>query len=84
MKKRRDNHLAEGEVTGHYHAACGEGIEIYDLDDVENGPKLLKAPEGAEVTHQEHNRIPIAAGDYDVSGVVEYDPFEDAIARVRD
>lgn len=79
-KKKADNHLAEGEHTGHFHDAIGGGVAVYEHP---NG-LLLSAPEGAEVTHQEHSTLAIDAGNYDVSQVLEFDHFAEEARVVRD
>lgn len=68
--------LAEGEATGHFHAAVGFGAVLKD--------NLLSIPEGAKVTHQEHGEIKIPPGKYQNIGVVEYDPLEENVRRVID
>jgi hypothetical protein len=68
---KADNHLAEGETTGHFHAAVGEGVELYEHPE----GLLLSAPQGATVVHQEHAPQALEPGQYDVTRVVEYDPF---------
>jgi hypothetical protein len=60
--------LAEGEHTGHFHEAHGEGVALYD-------DGLLEAPHGAEVTHQEHAPVTVPPGTYNRSIVQEYDHF---------
>lgn len=80
MKKRKDKLLATGEVTGHAHRAKGNGVAVYG----EGTERLLEAPEGATVTHEEHGPQKLAPGEYDVSRVREYDPFEQAIRTVAD
>lgn len=81
MKKRvKGNVLAEGEVTGHYHAATAGDAEVWDSGDgVE-----LSAPNGSEIEHQEHRTISVPPGEYDRTIVREYDPFEEAAREVAD
>jgi hypothetical protein len=78
--------LAEGEATGHRHAAVGEGVAILE----HNGVRYLDAPSGATIIHDEHKEIAIPPGQYQIGIVREYDHFEKATAkkpsvrRVRD
>lgn len=81
MKKVDQNILALGEITGHYHQAVGEGVTVFDLDD---GTRILNAPAGASITHQEHGAIAIPPGEYVRTIVVESDPFSEEIRAVRD
>jgi len=74
-------HLAEGESTGHYHAAIGEGVELWGD---EAGNLELRAPKGATVTHQEHKAQTLDAACYVVSKVVELDHSAEEVRRVRD
>lgn len=77
---RHNNHLAEGEVTGHFHKASGEGIDVFEgLDCV-----FLSAPHGAVVRHQEHSKVDIPPGNYKVRIVQEYDHFLEEARAVQD
>ena len=76
-KKLPHTKLAEGEHTGHFHLASGEGVALY-----EDG--TFEAPHGAEVTHQEHHPITLPAGDYVRSIVREFDHFAEEARNVAD
>jgi hypothetical protein len=76
-KKLPHTRLAEGEATGHYHEAVGEGVALY-----EDG--TLEAPNGAEVHHQEHAPITVTPGEYHRSIVLEYDHFQEEARMVAD
>ena len=78
---QRDNHLAEGEVTGHFHGANGAGAMV--LED-KKGTRYLDAPSGARVTHQEHKPIKVAPGKYEVKIVKEYDHLAEVEREVKD
>lgn len=80
MKTRKrlpHTRLAEGEVTGHFHEAVGEGVALYDDD-------VLEAPAGAVVTHQEHRRLAVPPGDYKKGIVQEMDHAAEEARQVRD
>lgn len=77
VKKLDKAILAHGERTGHYHEAHGEGVALY-----EDG--VLEAPNGAHVTHQEHNPITLSPGSYERSIVQEYDHFAEEARNVAD
>jgi hypothetical protein len=80
MAKRKQlphNRLAEGEHTGHYHEAIGDGVALYD-------DWVLEAPSGAEVHHQEHKPITLPPGDYRRSIVQEFDHFAEEARNVAD
>jgi hypothetical protein len=82
MKKQRtNNHLAEGEATGHCHCATGKKVAVWED---EQSPLEIEAPEGMEVTHQEHKVIEIPAGTYRSDKVLEFDPAEQEARQVRD
>mgnify|MGYP000851224130 CR=1 FL=1 len=81
MKKRKDTNLAEGEVTGHAHRCSGDDVSVFDCD---GGLRLLNAPYGCEVTHEEHKTVHIEPGQYDIVIAQEYDPFEDEARKVAD
>jgi hypothetical protein len=79
-KKKHNNHLAEGEVTGHFHAAVGDKTVVLEHHE----DLFLDAPAGCEVVHQEHHTIEIPAGQYKVEKVKEYDHAEKEAREVRD
>lgn len=80
MKKLTHNHLAEGEVTGHYHAAVG--VDVYELED---GVRVFDATEtDVEVTHQEHKAITLPRKKFASSQVREMDHFEQEARAVQD
>ena len=78
--RAKNNHLAEGEATGHFHAATAPDAAIYEYD----GGLLLAAPSGTPVTHQEHHTILVPPGIYDRSIVQEYDHFAEEARDVVD
>lgn len=80
-KKLDHNHLAEGEVTGHFHAA--EGATLY-ADPANDDTIIMDAKPGTVIRHQEHKPIAIPAGIYDCHKVVEFDPFSEEAKEVRD
>lgn len=79
-KVRADKHLAEGEVTGHYHQATAKTATVYE----HSRGMILTAPRGTKVVHQEHKTISIPPGEYDRLIVQEFDPFEEEVRAVRD
>lgn len=78
-KNKKDNIVAEGEVTGHMHRIHGAAVL-----EAEDEQLFVDAPDGAEITHDEHGKIDIDPGRYEVRIVREYDPFEDEIRSVED
>ena len=74
-------HLAEGETTGHFHAAVAADATVFDLGD---GLLVLDAPSGTDVTHQEHGTITVPPGLYDRSIVREYDHASEEARQVVD
>ena len=69
--------LAHGEMTGHYHEAHGGEVSFYD-------DGVLEAPNGAEITHQEHGTVVLPPGTYTRSIVQEYDHFVEEARNVAD
>lgn len=81
LKRRTNNHLAEGEVTGHYHEAVGAGVGVFEhSDDV----LLLNAPDGCEVTHQEHATVVLPPGKFKTGVAQEFDPAVEEARNVKD
>ena len=80
MEKRTDNCLAEGEVTGHAHRVDGHNVAVYGRGHV----RVLSAPHGTEVTHEEHKQITLPAGEYDITRQREIDPDTEEARVVAD
>ncbi len=79
-KKLAHNHLAEGEHTGHFHAAVAGDARLYDSGET----MLMDAPSGTQVVHQEHAAQTIPPGQYERRLVQEFDPFAEEIRHVQD
>lgn len=79
-KRKANNHLAEGEATGHFHAATAPDVELFEHD----GGLALAAPSGTEVTHQEHGTVLVPPGVYDRKIVQEYDHFAEEAREIVD
>lgn len=79
-KRAANNHLAEGEATGHFHAAVAEDVQLYEYA----GGLLLDAPTGTPVTHQEHATALVPPGVFDRFIVNEYDHFLEESREVVD
>jgi hypothetical protein len=73
-----DSVLAYGEITGHSHKV--RGAAVLERDDV----RYISAPNGAMVTHEEHNTIQLPPGEWEVIRQREYDPYEQAARQVAD
>lgn len=79
-KQIKGNILEEGEATGHYHRATGNGVTVTMMDDT----KYINAPNGTVLTHDEHDPITLPPGEYSVWRQREYNPYEAAIRYVQD
>lgn len=66
--------LAEGEATGHSHTlerpVQGAGPVLFERD----GQLYFKTNRKTAVTHQEHARIPLPRGSYEIIHQREYQP----------
>jgi hypothetical protein len=80
-KKLDHKRLADGEATGHFHAAVADDATVFDLGD---GVLILSAPNGTVVEHQEHGIVSVPPGLYDRSIVQEYDHAAEEAREVRD
>jgi hypothetical protein len=80
MRKRLDHlHLAEGEVTGHFHGA--RAGTLYDLG---NGVyDFIPPAEGTEVDHQEHGTVTVPGIPHERHLVQTVDEDEE-IRAIRD
>jgi len=70
--------LAHGEVTGHYH-----GIDIDEVEVHEDFFAVSK-PEGATLTHQEHNAVTLPPDEYDSGIIRETDHITEEVRNVAD
>ena len=75
-------HLAEGEMTGHFHESTKADSRLLREDG--SDVLTLEAPTGTEVTHQEHNTIALPPGNYAVHIVKEFDHLKEEARRVMD
>lgn len=77
--RKGDVILAEGEVTGHAHRIATPGVRLWSAGE----QRYITVPEGgAALTHEEHARIDLPAGTYEVIRQREYSP--EAIRNVAD
>lgn len=83
LKKLDTLTLAFGEATGHHHTLVAEPMRAVVFED-EKGQKWVRLDDKAELTHQEHKTLTIEKGWYLIQIEQEFDPFKDAIQKVRD
>lgn len=81
MKRKKNNHLAEGEVTGHFHKAIGG--EVFEEAYGDTSLKL-SAPKGSIIEHQEHKETVLPPETYRTGKVLEFDPAAEEAREVRD
>lgn len=72
--------LAEGEVTGHYHAIEDNEAELIQIGD----RMLLKLEKQAVLKHDEHGPITVEPGLWEVSRVREVDHLSKIVRFVAD
>ena len=96
MKKqdRTNRIIARGELSDHAHVIIGEAtithenneimVEVYGKAAIKHILESHWVDEGVEVWTKEHADIDISPGKYKYVPQIEYDPYEDAIKRVRD
>lgn len=80
-KKLNHTILAEGEHTGHAHRASGGTLYADEAD------LFWETKREESVTHEEHDAQtipPSPTGEYQIGGVIEFDPFENEARRVAD
>jgi hypothetical protein len=81
MEQKQDRVILEGEITGHAHRLDGPGGQILVSDD---GMMVVVILSPVGLIHEEHDRIELSVGLYEVVRQREYNPFEDAIRNVQD
>lgn len=73
--------VAEGEATGHAHTLPTEGVlEMREVD----GVLYARIAGPVDLSHEEHNRVPLDAGIYRFDRVQEYDHFSEEARQVAD
>lgn len=83
-KDQRGVVLAEGEVTGHYHAIANEeGVSILDGP---NGTMYLvnETAHDVVINHQEHKPISVPPGNHEIKIVQEHDYLTEMVRPVQD
>jgi len=75
--------LAEGEVTGHFHAIADPESELYTFPGSAD-VYLDVNPKSVNLSHEEHNTIAVPQGTYRVVLQREYSPGPVREQRVRD
>jgi len=83
VKGKKLDHLtlAKGEATGHHHTITKGTAELYE----KKGTLYLKVlSDEAELTHQEHKKINLPRGEYEINIVREYDHFAEEARKVLD
>jgi len=80
VKQLPHNHLAEGEVTGHFHAAEG-AVAVFEDDNT----RVFDCTESdVVITHQEHKAITMPSKKMRSGRVREMNHFEEQAREVRD
>ena len=72
--------LAEGETTGHAHVCPPQNVTCYVFD----GVIYLSVKKSTIVTHEEHGKVTIPKGIWEIGRVQEVDPFKDEVRQVAD
>lgn len=81
LKKVKDKTLAYGEVTDHSHRfKDATPIELFLLNDA----KYLQVNLPSPLIHEEHKKIIIEPGKYEITQEREYDYFENELRQVVD
>lgn len=75
--------LAEGEATGHQHLLSSVR-NIFFVESLESHERFIKLDTPANLTHQEHAKLEIAAGIYEVLKEREYDFLESRPTAILD
>lgn len=89
-KKKEDNILAKGELTGHAHTIQHSKAELYEKD----GILYLKNKKPIEIKHQQHKSTftnleteleeKLPPGEWIIDFPIEYNHFEEEAKRVLD
>lgn len=85
IKDKRGVVLAEGEISGHYHAIeKTNGVQLMEAPDRIRYLVVGGARKSASLTHQEHKPVSIPPGTYRLGIVREKDWFSEMVRPVID
>lgn len=79
-EKLKTNVVREGEHTGHAHRFQAGTATLYGF----GSQMFMKVPQKAPVTHEEHKKIDVLSGEYEIKGVQEFDHFLEEARDVLD
>lgn len=77
---KKNNHVAEGEVTGHYHEVVGDNIAVLESPE----GLYVDVPKGGKCVHQEHKPVILPSGKFKIRIVQEYNHFAEEAKNVQD
>lgn len=78
--KKHEPWTAEGEATGHYHRVSGEDAQVVTVQE----QMFVLAPNGASLTHEDHDTVTLDPGTWVVIRQREFNPFaKDELDKVR-
>lgn len=83
VQKTKSYVLAYGEVTGHKHLLQTK-TKSFGVWEDKDGMFYLDMPEAGSLTHEEHKKLVIAPGFYQIVHEREYDPFTEEMRQVVD
>lgn len=75
--------LALGTATGHTHRAGGKDVQVFYQKDNPSA-RLLKAPHGAMIFHDEHKPFFVPSGEYEIGAAQEIDHLDGSQRDVLD
>lgn len=80
---KKNNVIAEGEVTGHAHRITHGEVKLY-VNNLLESIGLSIVSDTAVISHEEHEDIVLPKGDYDIKIQREYDWFAQEVRNVAD
>ncbi len=79
---KKDNTIAEGEATGHFHKFPSSKVEVFKNS---TGQQYIQVNEPvAELVHQEHDTMQLPQGKYQLVIQREFDVVEEVTRQVLD
>lgn len=80
-KELKTNIIMKGEITGHSHVIEKDKASLF-IDN--RNVMYVEVREPAMLTHEEHNKIIVQSGKYQIGRVKQYDPFKKELRNVQD
>jgi hypothetical protein len=82
LEEQKTNIVQEGEATGHAHRLSGTNFQMFIQPETKK--RYLRIVKATPLTHEEHKKIDLPEGEYEIGIVREYDHWDEESRAVID